>query len=65
MIIKQYYIPYAVWIDYYENKSIQSEILIKKIVLTTKYYINLPDWNINYIKQVEEIYSKLSKDIQL
>ena len=65
MIIEQYCIPRGVWIDHYENKSTQSEMLMKKIVSTTKYDIDLPDWDMNHIKQVEETYGKVSRIIQL
>lgn len=34
-----------------------------KLILT-EYNINLKDWDINYIKQVEKIYSKVLRNIQ-
>ena len=38
-------------------------MLIKKLVQATKYDIDLPDWDINRIKRVGEIYGKILKDI--
>ena len=63
MIVEQYCIPRGVWIDHYKNKNTQSEILMKKIVLATKYDIDLSDWDMNRIKQVEKTYGKVSRVI--
>lgn len=40
-------------------------MLIKKIILATKYDIELLNWDINHIKQVEKTYGKILKVIQL
>lgn len=36
-----------------------------KLVLTIKYDTKLKDWDMNYIKKVENTYNKISKDIYL
>ena len=63
-IIKKYCIPRGVRIDSYADDSSQSKILMK-LVLASTYDINLEDWDMHYIKKVENSYSKVLKDIQL
>lgn len=65
MIIKQYCILRSIWINHYENRSRQSKILIKKLVLAIKYDIDLNNQDINHIQQVEKTYGKASSGIQL
>lgn len=36
-----------------------------KLILTPKYNIDLKNWNINYIKEVNKTYNKVSKGIYL
>lgn len=38
---------------------------MKKLVLATEYDINLSNWDINHIKQIEKTYDKVSRSIQL
>lgn len=40
MIIEQYCIPHSIWINHYKNKSTKSEMLMKQLVLATKYDID-------------------------
>lgn len=65
MTIKQQCVFYSIWINHHENNNIWSKILIK-LVLTIKYNIKLKDWNIDYIKNIENIentYNKILRGI--
>lgn len=63
-IIKAFQLLYGVWINDYKSQSSRSKILIK-LVLATKYDTKLKDWDMNYIKDIARIYSKVSRDIVL
>lgn len=51
-------------INNYKSYNNQSEILIK-FVLTANFNIKLKNWNIYYIKNVQNTYSNISKNIYL
>lgn len=59
--IKKYYTFYYVQIDNFENNNIWIKILLKFILI--KYNNSLIDWNINQIKQIKKVYSKILKSI--
>ena len=64
MTIKQHCIPRGVWIDHPGNNDTRSEILMK-LVSATKYDIELKDWDMDRIKDVENTYGKVSRGIDL
>ena len=63
-VIKGFCIPRGVWIEDYKVHGSQSEILMK-LVSTTKYDTELKDWDMDRIKEVENIYGKVSRGIHL
>lgn len=63
-IIKNFCISYSISIKDYKNDSSQSEITIKPFFVL-KYDIQLKNWNMYCIKEVENTYNKVLRGIQL
>lgn len=61
-VIKNYNFVYNDSINELRDNSIWPKILLK--LISIKYHNNLKNWNMNYIKYIERIYSKVLRGIQ-
>lgn len=53
----------GIWTNHLKNKVNIYEIIVR--LIQTRYYAELKHWDLEYIKQGDDIYDLVSRDIQL